>query len=69
MDGKWTSFGGNIKSFYNDEYIIHVIPTSNPHGNEEEYFIVVYDDAYFYETGKTNILTKDKIENKFNIKL
>jgi hypothetical protein len=69
MKNNWTKFKSRIKSFHYDDEVIHVIPTSNPHGNNEEYFIVVSDDAYHYSTGNTEILTKIEIEEKYKLKL
>jgi len=69
MESLWKKFNSGIESFYYDDYIIHVIPISNPHDNDEDYFIVVRDDAYFLDTGKTEILTKTQVELKYKIEL
>lgn len=69
MKEKWIEFKSGIKSFYLDDEVIHVIPTSNPHGGNEKYFIVVNDDAHFNQTGNSKILTKSEIIEKYNIYL
>lgn len=69
MKEKWTEFKSGIKSFYLDDYILHIIPTTNPHGNNDDYFIVINDDAYFNETGKSKILTTKEINKLYNIDL
>lgn len=67
MENNWTKFNSGVKSFYLDDYILHIIPTTNPHGGNEDYYIVVNDDAYFNETGKSKILTTQEINKLYNI--
>lgn len=67
MKNYWKEFKSGIRSFYLDSEIIHIIPTSNPHGGNEDYFIVLNDDAYFNQTGNSNILTKSEIIKQYNI--
>lgn len=69
METFWTKFNSGIESFYYDDEILHIIPTSNPHGNDENYYIVLRDDAYFNNTGNTEILTKTEIEEKYKLEL
>jgi hypothetical protein len=69
MEVFWKKFNSGIQSFYYDEYIVHIIPTSNPNGTNDDYFIVVNDDAYFNQTGQTEILTKTQVEEKYKIEL
>jgi hypothetical protein len=69
MKNNWTEFKSGIRSFYLDTEIIHIIPTTNPHGNNDDYFIVVNDDPYFITSGNTKILSKNKIEELYNIEL
>lgn len=65
----WEKFNSGIESFRYDDEIVHVIPTSNPHGNDEKYCIVVRDDAYFYNTGNVEIMTKTEVEEKYKLSL
>jgi hypothetical protein len=46
--------------------LIHIIKTGEVFANK---YLVVYDDAWEINTGKTEILTKSQIFNKFKIKL
>jgi hypothetical protein len=69
METFWKKFNSGIQSFYYDDNIIHVVPTSNPNGTNDDYYIILYDDAYFLDTGKTEILTKNQIEEKYKIEV
>lgn len=69
MKNNWVEFKSGIRSFHLDDEIIHVIPTSNPHGGNEDYFIIVNDDAHFLCSGNSKILSKNKILELYNINL
>lgn len=69
MKNTWTELNQNIRSFYLDEYLIHIIPTSHKNYNNDKYYIVVKDDAHFKETGNSRMLTTYEINEIYKIKL
>lgn len=69
METFWEKFNSGVESFRYDDEIVHVIPTSNPHGNNEDQYIVVRDDAYFFNTGNVEIMTKTEVEEKYKLSL
>lgn len=63
---KWNRVNNSVKSFRleNEPEMIHVIKT----GFRDRY-IVVHEDAYELILGDTQILHRDEIELKYDIKL
>lgn len=55
-----------VMTFVNDDkdQWIHIIKMKLPNS-----FIVVHEDSYSIRTGHSEILTKEEVETKFNIKL
>ena len=62
----WYEYDSKVQSFHydNEPELIHVIKSGTPNT-----YILVYEDGYQLETGKTQILTKEQIEERFNILL
>ncbi len=60
----WKQIKSNPKTFqFGDEpELIHIIKSGY-----ENLYIIVYDDAYQYFTGRTELCTKKDIKNKFSI--
>jgi hypothetical protein len=67
METFWKEFTPNIRAFNYDDEVIYLISTTNPHPNDMEYYIVVHDDAHKISTGKTEILSKNDIIEKYKI--
>lgn len=65
-DKNWYKIKSKVQSFQykDDPELIHIIKTGSPNT-----YILVYEDGYQLDTGKTEILTKEKIERRFNITL
>ena len=66
MSKNWYEYKSKVQSFHydNEPELIHVIKTGSPNT-----YILVYEDGYQLDTGKTEILTKENIESRFNITL
>lgn len=66
MNKNWHEYQSKVQSFhyYNEPELIHIIKTGPPNS-----YILVYEDAYQLDTGKTEILTKEQIVKRFNITL
>lgn len=58
-----------FKQFFSEteEKVLHVIETG--FSTEENRFLVVHEDAYAQDLGKTEILSKKDIFNKYKISL
>ena len=69
MNDHWYEYKSKVQSFHynNEPEIIHVIKMGST--DVPNKYIVVYDDAYQNTTSDTEILTKEQIERKFNIRL
>ncbi len=66
MNKNWYEIQSKVQSFHykDDPELIHIIKTGSPNS-----YILVYEDGYQLDTGKTEILTKETIEKRFNITL
>lgn len=62
----WYEYNSKVQSFHynNEPELIHIIKSGSPNT-----YILVYDDAYQLNTGTTEILSKEMIEERFNITL
>lgn len=69
MKKSFYEYESKVQSFHhnNEPEIIHVIKMGST--NVPNKYIVVYDDTYQITTSNTEILTKEQIERKFNIRL
>lgn len=54
-----------------EDEIIHIIKTGhkNMYNDEEQMYFVVREDAHFIHNGECSFLSKEEIQNKFNIKV
>jgi hypothetical protein len=70
MKNFWKEFTPKVKAFSYDDEVIYLIPIQNPHFNKKyDYYVVVHEDAYHLNTGKTEILSENDIIKKFDITL
>lgn len=62
----WYEYESKVQSFHfdNEPELIHIIKSGTPNS-----YILVYEDGYQLQTGNTEILTKEMIEERFNILL
>lgn len=69
MEIFWKEIKNNIRTFNYDDENLHIIPISNPNGGSEKYYICINEDGHFLNTGNSEILTEDKIIEKYKISL
>jgi len=62
----WYEYDSKVQSFHwnNEPELIHIIKSGSPNT-----YILVYEDAYQINTGKSEILSKEQIKERFNITL
>lgn len=55
----WHEYQSKVQSFHydNEPELIHIIKTGSPNT-----YILVYEDGYQLDTGKTEILTKNRLK-------
>lgn len=69
MEDFWKEFTPKVRAFIYDDEARYFIPISNIHPNNEKYYIVVSEDAYQLNTGKSEILSENQIIEKYKISL
>jgi hypothetical protein len=68
MEEFWQEFKPNVRAFIYHDEVRYFIPIGKLN-NIDKMFIVVSEDAYQLDTGKTEILTENQIIEKYKISL